>query len=148
MRKGMAVVVGICAVALMALPLYAATGTITLPSGKTLQVTDQQLAKIKEQQGVTFSQTKPELQAGQVMMPVSAELGGGYLVAGSTAAVATALNAVGVTVGLTAAAVGAGITAGAAVGITLGVAAGAAAIGAAASSGSSGEGSSKTPTHH
>lgn len=139
---------------------------MTLANGTQISMTQAQLAELLAQPGVSFSTTAVVTEA-QMAVPLPAGLGGGYVVA-EPAALAGAMNSVGVSSGLMAtsfagATVGTGtITVGAAAGaaMTAGVGAGTVALGAVAaaaavgggaaafgSGGGGGGGGSTTTTH-
>ena len=119
---------------------------MTLANGTQISMTQAQLAEVLSQPGVSFSTTAAITEA-QMAVPLPAGLGGGYVVA-EPAALAAAMNSVGVSSGLMAtsfagATVGAGtITVGAAAGaaMTAGVGAGTIAVGAAAAAAAVGGG--------
>jgi hypothetical protein len=108
----------------------AAVSVMTLADGTTVSMTPAQLAALATQPGITVSAGVPVVGATQMAVPVPAALGGGFIV-GEPAALAAALNAVGVTTGATAVSV-AGATA-----VAGGVVAGASVAGAAAAAGMS-----------
>jgi len=121
--------------------------SLTLPSGKQVQVTAGQLAAIKTQPGITFaSQVPASLPENMVAVPIPQQLGGGALV-GTPGALAAALNSSEVTVGAVAATVAG--TAALAVG---GVAAAAATAAGTVVGAGAGPGGSPihhgTPAHH
>lgn len=79
---------------------------VRLPSGRVVDITQAQLEALKTQPGIQVVQTIPEkLAANAIVVPLPAELGGGYII-GTPQAVALALNTVGVTVGATAVTIG------------------------------------------
>lgn len=141
---------------------------MTLADGTTISMTQAQVAALVSQQGVTLSTTSL-VTATQMSIPLPAGLGGGFIVA-EPAALAAAMNTVGLSSGLVATSF-AGVTAGAgaiSVGtvagaaMTAGVSAGTIAVGAAAaaaaigggaaamgsgSGGGGGGGGGTTPTH-
>ncbi len=139
---------------------------LTLANGTSVEMTWTQLVALTAQPGVTLSTTSA-FTAIQIAIPVPASLGGGFIV-GEPAAIAAAMNTLGIASGLTGtsfagatAAVGsisvgsvageamtAGISAGT---IALGVVLGAAAIGGAIAlggGGGGGGGGGSTPSHH
>jgi hypothetical protein len=119
---------------------------MTLANGTQISMTQAQLAELLAQPGVSFSTTGVITEA-QMAIPLPAGLGGGYVVA-EPAALAAAMNSVGVSSGLMAtsfagATVGTGtITVGAAAGaaMTAGVEAGTIAVGAVAAAAAVGGG--------
>lgn len=119
---------------------------MTLANGTQISMTQAQLAELLAQPGLSFSTTAAITEA-QMAVPLPAGLGGGYVVA-EPAALAAAMNSVGVSSGLMAtsfagATVGAGtITVGAAAGaaMTAGVGAGTIAVGAVAAAAAVGGG--------
>jgi hypothetical protein len=119
---------------------------MTLANGTQISMTQAQLAELITQPGISFSTTAVVTEA-QMAVPLPASLGGGYVVA-EPAALAAAMNSVGVSSGLMAtsfagATVGAGtITVGAAAGaaMTAGVGAGTIAVGAVAAAAAVGGG--------
>lgn len=139
---------------------------MTLADGTTISMTEAQLVALGSQQGVTLLSTSMVLPT-QIAIPLPAGLHGGLFLVGEPAALASAMNAVGISSGLTAtsfagATAGAGaISVGAVAGaaMTAGVSAGTIAVGAAAAaaigggaaalgSGSGGGGGGgATPTH-
>ena len=108
MRKIRGMIVALTAMAFIGSPILTTltqAATITLPSGKAVEVTQSQLTTLKAQPGIEFVETLPaELPSGQVAVAIPTELGGGYAI-GTPSAIASAFNAAGITVGLTAAAV-------------------------------------------
>ncbi|MHB8108679.1 MAG: hypothetical protein ACYDHW_01450 [Syntrophorhabdaceae bacterium] len=147
------------------------TAVMTLANGTTVSMTQAQLAALAAQPGVTIS-TTAAVSATQMSIPLPASLGGGFMVA-EPAALASAMNAVGLSSGLTAtsfagataaagsisvgATAGAAIAAGVSAGtIGAGIAAGVGVLGGAVAAGGSGGGGSDggtpathtTPSHH
>jgi hypothetical protein len=82
----------------------AATGAfpIALPNGQTAQVSQAQIDALSKAPGITKTTTAPTLAGNQVAVAVPEELGGGYLV-GTPEALASGMNAAGITIGATAA---------------------------------------------
>lgn len=137
---------------------------MTLANGTSITMTKAQLAALAAQPGITVS-TTATITAAQMSVPIPASLGGGFVVA-EPAALASALNATGLSTGLTATSfagataaggsIAAGTAASAAIstGLTAGtvgaIAAGAAAVagGAVAASGSGGSSGGGTTTTH
>ncbi|MFH2069362.1 MAG: hypothetical protein ABII89_07895 [Candidatus Omnitrophota bacterium] len=73
---------------------------IEAPSGRIRKITGQQIANLKDQPGILFSERSTKnLAAGQIEVVVPAELGGGYII-GATPALASAFNKTGITAGL------------------------------------------------
>ena len=75
---------------------------IKAPSGRIRKITKQQVADLKNQPGIRFSETSTKNPAAgqmEVIIPIPAELGGGYIV-GTAPALASAFNNVGITTGL------------------------------------------------
>lgn len=137
---------------------------MTLANGTNVSMTSAQLAALTAQPGVSVA-TTATVTATQISIPLPASLGGGFLV-GEPAALASAMNAVGLTTGATAttfagataatgtitvgSAAGAAMTAAVTTGtIVAGSLVGAGIIGGAIAAGSSGGGSGGyvTPTH-
>lgn len=102
---------------------------ITLADGTVVKMSKQQLQLLINQPGIVYSQgaTLPNLVGEQMAIPLSQELGGGYII-GTPEAIATALNNTGIAMGATASSV-LGATASAGAITTSGSLAGAAAIG-------------------
>ena len=74
--------------------------TIKAPSGRIRKITKQQVADLKNQPGIRFSETSiKNLAAGQTEVIIPTELGGGYVI-GTAPALASAFNNVGITTGL------------------------------------------------
>ena len=71
---------------------------VTTPSGVVIEMTAKQLEALKTQPYVIFSINFPTLKEGQIAMEIPAQLGGGFIV-GKPAAIATGMNAVGITIG-------------------------------------------------
>lgn len=142
---------------------------MTLANGTQISMTQAQLAALAAQPGVTLS-TTAAITASQMAVPLPAALGGGFIVA-EPAALAAAMNSIGlssglmatsfagatvgtgaITVGATAgAAMAAGMGAGtiaAGIGLAAGaIAGGASALGGGSGGGGGGGGGSTTSTH-
>ena len=74
--------------------------TIKAPSGRIRKITKQQVADLKNQPGIRFSEISIKNQAaGQIEVVIPAELGGGYVL-GTAPALASAFNNAGITTGL------------------------------------------------
>ena len=74
--------------------------TIEAQSGRIRRLTKQQVADLKEQPGIRFSETSTKNPADeQIEVIIPAEFGGGYVI-GTTPALAFALNTAGITAGL------------------------------------------------
>lgn len=76
---------------------------LALPSGNTVELTQQQLGELITKPGIGFANVTPStaLPEDQIAIPLPSELGGGYLL-GTPEAIADAMNAVNITVGATA----------------------------------------------
>lgn len=111
---------------------FAQAGSVavmTLKDGTTVSMTSAQLAALAAQPGIAISTAAPASPGTtQMAVPISASLGGGFIV-GDPGAIATGLNTIGVTTTTTAGSV-AGATA-----ATGTIAAGAAAAGSATAAG-------------
>lgn len=142
----------------------AAVPVMTLANGTQVTMTQAQLAALSAQPGVstvvTEAAAKAALAAGQTQMyiAVPAQLGGGFLI-GEPAALAAAMNTVGITTGATAAgltgataAAGSGLAVGASLAAAGGLGAGTIVVGAAIAgvvAGVAAQGGHDTPaTHH
>lgn len=74
--------------------------TIKAPSGRIRKITKQQIADLKNQPGIRFSENPTKtLAAGQMEVIIPTELDGGYAV-GTAPALASAFNHAGITTGL------------------------------------------------
>jgi hypothetical protein len=74
---------------------------MTLPDGTVVSITPEQLSALAAQPGIVISPTAPSVGATEIAIPISAALGGGYLV-GTPSAIASALGATGIAPGMTA----------------------------------------------
>jgi len=120
---------------------------VTLPSGEVLELSDTQLENIKSQPGVFYSPEHPETLAGQTVVELPSELGGGFLY-GTPAALAQAITQAGAAVGATEETVrGPAITA-KVVGVVAGIAAAVGLAAAALAGGGGGDGGGRTTTNH
>jgi len=121
---------------------------VTLPSGEVLELSDTQVENIKSQPGVFYSPEHPETLAGQTVVELPSELGGGVLY-GTPAALAQAITMAGAAVGATEETVGGPAITPKVVGVVAGIAA---AVGLAAAAfaggGGGGDGGGRTTTNH
>lgn len=173
MKKGLrqlsVFVVGIFLLSCFVMPYSAAAqaesfAVMTLANGQTITMTQAQLAALSAQPGIAVS-TTATVAATEMSVALPTALGGNFLVA-APEALASAMNAVGLSTGLTATsfagataavgsitvgtlagtAVAAGVSAGT---IGIGAAIGAGVIGGAVGvAGGSGGGGGSTPAHH
>jgi hypothetical protein len=134
-------------VAFVCNPILASAAPVTLPSGKVVELTAEQVATIKGQPGVFFSSGAPEVPAKQAVVGLPQELGGGF-VYGTPESLAQAFATAGAAVGppAEAFALAPGLSTAAKVGIGVGAAA-ALGIAAAALAGGGGGGTTTTAHH-
>jgi hypothetical protein len=131
-------------------PALVNAAPVTLPSGKVVELTKQQVATIKSQPGVFFGAQRADmLGPGEAVIALPPELGGGFIY-GRPEALAQAFTTAGAAVGppAEAFAVKEGLSTGAKIGI--GAAVAAAIIGgiaAAFSGGGGGDGGGSTSNH-
>ncbi len=124
----------------------AAAVEVTLPSGQVLELSETQLETIRSQPGVFYSPEHPETLAGQTIVEVPTELGGGFIY-GTPAALAQAITKAGAAVGATEETVsGPGGTA-KLVGIGAAIAAAVGLVAAALAGGGGGGGGGTTSNH-
>ena len=120
---------------------------VTLPSGEVLELSDTQLENIKSQPGVFYSPEHPETLAGQTVVELPSELGGGVLY-GTPAALAQAITMAGAAVGATEETVGGPAITTKVVGVVAGLAAAVGLAAAAFAGGGGGDGGGRTTTNH
>jgi hypothetical protein len=130
-------------------PTLVHAAPVTLPSGKVVELTKQQVETIMSQPGVFFGAQRADmLGPGEAVIALPAELGGGFIY-GTPEALAQAFTTAGAAVGppAEAFAVSGGLSTAAKIGIGVGVAALIGVIAAAFSGGGGGNGGGTTSNH-
>ena len=119
---------------------------VKLPSGEVLELSESQLEEIRSHPGVFYSADSPEALAGQAVVELPGELGGGFIY-GTPSALAQAITEAGAAVGVTGEAVSAPISQKTLLWILAGtvVVGGAVAAAAAGGGGGGGNGGNTTP---